>query len=81
MKKNELATPYVIFVKDMVYPERLTISGIIDRYKQKGLEGLSDNSRRPHKINYRKITSELEETILNLRLTKRFGCTAGSSLD
>jgi IS30 family transposase len=59
----------------MAYPERRTISGIIDRYKQKGIEGLSDNSRRSHKINYRKITSELEETILDLRLTKRFGCT------
>jgi transposase len=46
-----------------------------NRYKQKGIESLSDNSRRPHKINYRKITSELEETILDLRLTKRFGCS------
>ena len=45
-----------------------------NRYKQKGIEGLLDVSKRPHKINYRKITSELEETILDLRLTKRFGC-------
>ena len=45
-----------------------------NRYKQKGIEGLSDNSRRPHKINYRKVTPEVEETILDLRLTKRFGC-------
>jgi transposase len=45
-----------------------------NRYKRKGIEGLSDNSRRPHKINYRKITSELEQTILDLRLSKRFGC-------
>jgi transposase len=44
------------------------------RYKLKGIEGLSDASRRPHNINYKKITSELEETILDLRLTKRFGC-------
>src|SRR5262245_11749978 len=44
------------------------------RYKEKGIEGLLDNSRRPHNIKYRKITSELEETILDLRLTKRFGC-------
>jgi transposase InsO family protein len=44
------------------------------RYKEKGIEGLLDNSRRPHNIKYRKITSELEETILELRLTKRFGC-------
>ena len=45
-----------------------------NRYKQKGIEGLSDNSRRPHKIKYKKATSELEETILDLRLSKRFGC-------
>jgi transposase len=54
----------------MVYPERLTIS----RYKRKGIENLSDRSRRPHNINYKKITPELEETI-DLRLTKRFGCS------
>jgi len=46
-----------------------------NRYKQKGIEGLSDNSRRPHNIKYKKITSEIEETILDLRLTKRFGCS------
>ena len=43
------------------------------RYKQKGIEGLSDSSRRPHNIKYKKVTSEIEETILDLRLTKRFG--------
>ena len=45
-----------------------------NRYKLKGIEGLSDNSRRPHNINYKKVTSEVEKTILDLRLTKRFGC-------
>jgi hypothetical protein len=45
-----------------------------NRYKQKGIDGLSDLSRRPHTIKYKKITSEVEETILDLRLTKRFGC-------
>jgi transposase len=44
------------------------------RYKQKGIDGLSDLSRRPHNIMYRKVTSETEETILDLRLTKRVGC-------
>jgi transposase InsO family protein len=44
------------------------------RYKEKGIEGLLDASRRPHSIRYRKVTSEVEETILDLRLTKRFGC-------
>jgi transposase len=45
-----------------------------NRYKQKGIEGLLDVSKRPHNIIYMKITSELEEAILDLRLTKRFGC-------
>jgi transposase InsO family protein len=44
------------------------------RYKQKGIDGLFDLSRRPHNIKYRKVTSEIQETILDLRLTKRFGC-------
>src|SRR5215218_3000257 len=45
-----------------------------NRYKQKGIEGLSENSRRSHNIRYKKVTSEVEETILDLRLCKRFGC-------
>jgi len=44
------------------------------RYKQKGIEGLLDLSKRPHNIRYDKATSEIQETILDLRLTKRFGC-------
>jgi len=44
------------------------------RYKQNGIWGLLDLSRRPHNIKYKKITSEIQETILDLRLTKRFGC-------
>ena len=44
------------------------------RYKQKGIEGLLDLSKIPHNIRYRKITSEIQEIILDLRLTKRFGC-------
>ena len=46
-----------------------------NRYKQKGIEGLSDLSIRPHNIKYSKLTSEIQETILDLRLTKRFGCS------
>jgi transposase len=45
-----------------------------NRYKQKGIDGLQDLSKRPHNIRYRKVTSEIQETILDLRLTKRFGC-------
>ena len=72
MRKNGLVVLYLLFVKDMVYPERLYYKWN-NRYKQKGIEGLSDTSRRPHNIKYKKITSEIQETILDLRLTKRFG--------
>ena len=30
-----------------------------NRYKQKGIDGLSDLSKRPHNIKYRKVTSEI----------------------
>jgi transposase len=45
-----------------------------NRYKQKGIDGQSDLSRRPPNSKYKKVTSEIQETILDLRLTKRFGC-------
>ncbi|MGA9150705.1 MAG: helix-turn-helix domain-containing protein, partial [Candidatus Nitrosopolaris sp.] len=45
-----------------------------NRYKQKGIEGLSDISRRPHNIKYKKVMPEVEEEIIDLRLSKRFGC-------
>ena len=54
--------------------ERKTYYKWKNRYLQKGIEGLSDLSRRPHTIKYNKVTSEIQETILDLRLTKRFGC-------
>jgi leucine-zipper of insertion element IS481 len=62
MRKNGLVVLYLLFVKDMVYPER-TYYKWNNRYKQKGIEGLSDTSRRPHNIKYKKITSEIQETI------------------
>jgi transposase len=46
-----------------------------NRYKQEGIDRLSDLSRRPHNIKYNKLISEIQETILDLRLTKRFGCS------
>lgn len=46
-----------------------------NRYNQKGIDGLSDLSKRPHNIKHRKVTSEIQETILDLRLTKKFGCS------
>jgi len=44
-----------------------------NRYDRKGIEGLHDLSRVPHTIKY-KVSQEIEETILDLRLEKRFGC-------
>ena len=36
------------------------------RYEKKGIEGLSDICRRPHNIKYKKVTPEVEETIIDL---------------
>jgi transposase len=44
------------------------------RYEKKGIQGLSDISRRPHNIRHKKVAPEVEEAIIDLRLTKRFGC-------
>ena len=38
------------------------------RYRHKGIDGLSDLSGRPHNIKYKKVTSEIQEAILDLRL-------------
>ena len=35
------------------------------RYEKKGIEGLSDISRRPHNIKYKKVIPEVEETIID----------------
>jgi transposase len=40
------------------------------RCEKKGIEDLSAISRRPHNIKYRKVMPEVEETIIDLRLTK-----------
>jgi transposase len=71
MKRNGLV---------ILYLSRKTRYKWKNRYKEKGVKGLSDLSTRPHNIKYRKATSEIQETILDLRLTKRFG-VIGSSLD
>ena len=72
MRKNGLGGTVSIICKRYGV-SRKTYDKWNNRYKRKGIEGLSDTSRRPHKINYRKITSEIQETILDLRFTKRFG--------
>jgi transposase InsO family protein len=54
---------------------RKTYYKLKSRYEKKGIEGLSNTSRRPHNIKHKKVTPEVEETIIDLRLTKRFGCS------
>ena len=39
-----------------------------------GIDGLQDKSRKPHNIQPGKVTKEIEQEILYLRITKRFGC-------
>jgi hypothetical protein len=41
-EKEGLVSLYLLFVKDMVYPERKTYYKWKKRYKQKGIKGLLD---------------------------------------
>ena len=50
-----------------------TTSGITGTLKY-GINGLQDRSRKPHNIHPGKVTNEIEEEILDLRIAKRFGC-------
>jgi len=38
-----------------------------------GIDGLKDQSRKPHNIKNVKVTEELEKLVLELRLNNRFG--------
>ena len=43
------------------------------RHDAYGIDGLKNQSRKPHNIKYGKVTEELEKIILELRLNSRFG--------
>jgi transposase InsO family protein len=43
------------------------------RYDAYGIDGLKDQSRKPHNIKNLKVTEELEKIVLELRLNNRFG--------
>ncbi len=43
------------------------------RYNVYGIDGLKNQSKRPHNIKNVKVTQELEKIILELRLNNRFG--------
>ncbi len=42
------------------------------RYNTSGIDGLKDQSKRPHNIKNVKVTKELEKIILEMRLNNRF---------
>ena len=58
-----------------------TVSGVSRQtwYKWKGrsnvydIDGLKNQTKRPHNIKNVKVTKELEKIILNMRLDNRFG--------
>ncbi|MGC1930494.1 MAG: helix-turn-helix domain-containing protein, partial [Candidatus Nitrosopolaris sp.] len=43
------------------------------RYDTYGIDGLKNQSRKPHNIKNLKVTAELEKLVLELRLNNRFG--------
>ncbi|MGB6527038.1 MAG: helix-turn-helix domain-containing protein, partial [Candidatus Nitrosopolaris sp.] len=43
------------------------------RYDTYGIDGLKNQSRKPHNIKNLKVTEELEKLVLELRLNNRFG--------
>ncbi len=43
------------------------------RYDTYGIDGLKNQSRKPHNIKNLKVTEELEKIVLELRLNNRFG--------
>ena len=43
------------------------------RYNVYGIDGLKNQSKRPHNIKNIKVTKELEKIILKMRLDNRFG--------
>jgi hypothetical protein len=51
---------------------RPTLRKWIKRYKELGIDGLNEHSRRPHKI-YTQITLEDEQRILDLRDNRKLG--------
>ena len=44
-----------------------------NRYLKYGIDGLQDKSRKLHNIQPGQVTNEMEQNIINLRITKRFG--------
>jgi len=52
---------------------RSTLYRWINRYKQNGLEGLQDCSRKPHKLAKIKVSEDLEQLVLDIRKEYKLG--------
>ena len=68
MRKNGQDILLQIFVLDIEYLK--TYYKWNKRYIKYGIDGLKDRSKKPHNIQPGKVTKEIEEEILNLRITK-----------
>ena len=51
---------------------RPTLRKWLQRYKENGIEGLTEHSRRPHKI-VKKVSTDQEKIILSLRNERKLG--------
>ena len=59
---------------------RPTLRKWLSRYKEQGLEGLQEVSRRPHSSPKTKINDQIEEWILGLRNERKLGARRIHSL-
>jgi transposase len=74
MRKNGLEIDTVTDICARYHISTKTYYKWKKRYLKYGIDGLKDRSRKPHNIQPVKVTKEIEQQILNLRITKRFGC-------
>jgi hypothetical protein len=75
MNMNGLVIVLAMVARNTKYLGIHITSGEIDRYIKHGIDGLKYLSRKPHSIKT-KVSKEIEETILDLRL-KTFGTESG----
>jgi len=61
-----------MFAGVAVSPGQLFVSGIV-AFKELGLEGLQDKSKKPHNSPNLKITSDIEAVILDIRKKRKLG--------
>jgi transposase len=74
MRKSRLLEILVTDICNRYHTSRKSYYKWKNRYLENGIDGLRDKSRKPHNIQPGKVTNEIEQEILDLRVTKRFGC-------